>query len=82
MLPIGRVQCAKGSIIKSGACKFKIFKIFILLKSAIYAIGNSIFHNDLLYGYVEEYLHILIKLLNDSLAKTRIHSAGNFQCFT
>jgi hypothetical protein len=45
-------------------------------KSAIYAIGNSIFHNDLLYAYVEENLPILIKLLNDSLVKTRIHSAG------
>lgn len=45
-------------------------------KSAIFAIGNSIYHNDSLYTYIEEILSIIVNLLNDSLAKTRIHSAG------
>ena len=45
-------------------------------KSAIFAIGNSIYHNDSLYSYIEEILSIIVNLLNDSLAKTRIHSAG------
>ena len=47
-------------------------------KSAIFAIGNSIYHNDSLYVYIEEILNIILNLLNDSLAKTRIHSTGNF----
>jgi hypothetical protein len=45
-------------------------------KSAVFAIGNSVYHNELLYAYVEDILGILIKLLNDSVAKTRIHSTG------
>ena len=45
-------------------------------KSAIFAIGNSIYHNDSLYSYIEEILTIILNLLNDSLAKTRIHSTG------
>jgi fused len=45
-------------------------------KSAIFAIGNSIYHNDTLYSYVDDILYILVNLLNDSLAKTRMHSTG------
>ena len=48
-----------------------------IFKSAVFAIGNSIYHSDQLYLYVEEILPILVNLLNDSLARTRIHAAGN-----
>jgi len=47
------------------------------LKSAIFAIGNSIYHSDALFTYVEDSMPVLLNLLNDSLAKTRIHSTGN-----
>ncbi|RNA34071.1 Serine threonine- kinase 36 [Brachionus plicatilis] len=43
-------------------------------KSACYALGNSVYHSDLLYTNLEDKLAVLIKLLSDSLAKTRIHS--------
>ena len=46
----------------------------LFAQSAVFAIGNSIFYNDSLYAYVEEVLPILVNLLNDSLAKTRLHS--------
>lgn len=46
----------------------------LVFQSAVFAIGNSIFYNDSLYAYVEEVLSILVNLLNDSLAKTRLHS--------
>lgn len=45
-------------------------------KSACYALGNSVYHSDLLYPNLEDKLAVLIKLLSDSLAKTRIHSTG------
>ena len=51
---------------------------YSLFQSAIFAIGNSIYHSDQLYAYVEEILPILVNLLNDPLAKTRIHAAGKF----
>lgn len=51
--------------------------LFCIYKSAIFAIGNSIYHSDALFTYVEDSMPVLLNLLNDSLAKTRIHSTGN-----
>ncbi len=77
MLSTWRTQCEKSELhchvvdqIEKSLLKWKYFK------SAVFAIGNSVYHNDLLYSSVEEILSILVSLLNDSLAKMRIHSAG------
>lgn len=50
-------------------------------KSACFALGNSVYHSDLLYSNLEDKLAVLIKLLSDSLAKTRIHSTGKYIFF-
>jgi fused len=45
-------------------------------KSAILAIGNSVYHNDQLIDYLNDILSIIITLLKDPLAKTRIHATA------
>lgn len=89
MLPTWRAQRQKGKLFDDFKPFYLIylilianfFPIFIFLfvwslQSAIFAIGNSVYHNDVLFSNVEDVLIILVQLLNDSLAKTRIHSTG------
>lgn len=45
-------------------------------KSAILAIGNSVYHNDDLIDYLNDILPTIITLLKDPLAKTRIHATA------
>jgi hypothetical protein len=76
------VVCSKADelnvrkVIKLNLKSLTSFYQFCSFKSAVFAIGNSVYHRDTLYSYVEEILSILVNLLNDSLAKTRIHAAG------
>ena len=78
MQPTGRAERSQGKKfgLRCPFChRFKLETLLVLLsQSAVFAIGNSIFYNDSLYTYVEEVLSILVNLLNDSLAKTRLHS--------
>jgi hypothetical protein len=49
-----------------------------MFKSAVFALGNAVYHNDTLFEFVEKILDNFIDLLNDPLAKTRIHCTGIF----
>ncbi|CAF0816845.1 unnamed protein product, partial [Brachionus calyciflorus] len=59
-------------------CLFKCCQLdeINVRKSACYALGNLVYHSDLLYPSVEDKLNVLVKLLSDSLAKTRVHSTA------
>ncbi|XP_036360103.1 serine/threonine-protein kinase 36-like isoform X1 [Octopus sinensis] len=45
-------------------------------KSASYAVGNAVFHNDILYEALLPYIPVITQLLKDPIHKTRSHAAS------